>query len=71
MRMLKIKKKVFEKEVLDIGMKIVILDMCEVTTDGENLIYDFSRMYWVLPTKLQRVVPLQKVKEKIAVEAEK
>ncbi len=69
--MLKIKKKIFEKEVLDIGMKIVILDMCEVTTDGENLIYDFSRMYWVLPTKLQRVVPLQKVKEKIAVEAEK
>ncbi|MBS3053619.1 MAG: hypothetical protein J4469_03885 [Candidatus Aenigmarchaeota archaeon] len=69
MRMLKIKKKVFEKEVLDIGMKIVILDMCEVTTDGENLIYDFSRMYWVLPTKLQKTVPLEK--EKIVVEAEK
>jgi len=67
--MLKIKKKVFEKEVLDIGMKIVILDMCEVTTDGENLIYDFSRMYWVLPTKLQKTVPLEK--EKIVVEAEK
>ena len=69
MRMLKIKKKVFEKEVLDIGMKIVILDMCEVTTDGENLIYDFSRMYWVLPTKLQKTVPLEK--EKIVVGAEK
>ncbi len=69
MRMLKIKKKIFEKEMLDIGMKIVILDMCEVTSDGENLIYDFSRMYWVLPTKLQKVVPLDKVK--IVVEAEK
>lgn len=67
--MLKIKKKIFEKEMLDIGMKIVILDMCEVTSDGENLIYDFSRMYWVLPTKLQKVVPLDKVK--IVVEAEK
>lgn len=70
MRMLKIKKKVFEKEVLDIGIKIVMLDICEVTSDGENLVYDFSRMYWVLPTKLDKVVPVEE-KQKLEVPVEK
>lgn len=69
MRMLKIKKKVFEKEVLDIGIKIIILDMCEITSDGESVVYDFSRMYWVMPMKLDKIVPPEK--ESIAVEASK
>lgn len=60
MRMLKIKKKVFEKEVLDIGMKIVILDICEITADMGSLVYDFSRMYWILPTKLDKIASVEK-----------
>ena len=64
MRTLKIKKKVFEKEILDIGMKIVILDICEIMQENETTTYDFSRMYWVLPSKLEKVVPLEEVQVK-------
>lgn len=67
MRMMKIKKKVFEKEVLDVGIKIVILDICEVTPDGQNFVFDFSRMMWIMPSKINRIAGL----EKQAVEADK
>lgn len=55
MKVLKAQKKVLEREILDVKFRIIIIDVCEITQEGETTEYDFSRIYIVPPADLKDV----------------
>ncbi|MBI2578939.1 MAG: hypothetical protein HYW26_04475 [Candidatus Aenigmarchaeota archaeon] len=55
MKIVKAQKKVLEREILDIKFKIIIIDICEITYEGDAVEYDFSRVYVVPPVDVKDV----------------
>jgi len=55
MKVVKAQKKVLEREILDVKFKIIIIDICEITFEGDQITYDFSRVYVVPPVNVKDV----------------